>query len=43
MVYSFWSEATSCRLRQEKTPDKNAVFRPECRNRRVADSPKNRL
>lgn len=43
MLFRFWSEATSCRKRQEKTPDKNAVFRPECRNRRVADSPENGL
>jgi hypothetical protein len=43
MVFSFWSAATPCRLRQEETPDKNAVFRPECRNRRVADSPENGL
>ena len=43
MVFSFWREATPCRLRQEKTPDKNTVFRPECRNRRVADSPENGL
>lgn len=31
MVFRFWSEATPCRLRQGKTPDKNTVFRPECR------------
>lgn len=43
MLFRFWSEATSCRKRQGKTPDKNAVFRPECRNRRVADSPENGL
>ena len=43
MILRYPSEATACRLRQEKTPDKNAVFRPECRNRRVAHSPENGL
>lgn len=43
MIFYFWSEATPCRLRQEKTLGKNAVFRPECRNRRVTDSPENGL
>lgn len=43
MIFCFWSEASPCRLRQGKTPDKNVVFRPECRNRRVADSPENGL
>ncbi|MDD4389258.1 MAG: DUF4368 domain-containing protein [Eubacteriales bacterium] len=39
MAFGFWSEATPCRLRQGKTPDKNAVFIPECRNRRVWQYP----
>lgn len=43
MFFRFWREATPCRKRQGETPDKNAVFRPECRNRRVADSPENGL
>ena len=43
MVFAFGTKRLLCRLRQVKTPDKNAVFRPECRNRRVADSPENGL